>query len=722
VKTTLGDSNGFFLNHVNPTPNPTTQATVSVVGDGRISLVGGSTDASEGSLSATMKVVVTTGTRALNLKKDQVGSVMFANSAGVMQTLNRRVTFTPVSGTVNSLGAYFTIPARSTATFEFGVTSPTTDFFAGTYRGIVFGVATKDKFIELSGGSAQTTNSVTIIGEKAPFLRGATVVNSTRVVTITGERLDRASNVYYGGVVITAPFTASQGGTVLTFPLPTGAVSAGVKVQSIFGESNQVFVNLTGNQVPDLRLNLTSVGLGTTLSGATAMEFNVTHTTGYEPAKISLEIPCSPNLWVTLPGMSGQLCGSKIQMEKVGETNYRLRVVEIKNSGTVTLTIDAAAHAYNRIEQVIATDRDAFTIEPVHNNPTQNAPAVSTKVITLDPGAVGYIAGSNLSGVDRLLLNGNQIGRVLSVNSAGTQAVINILPTDIGYGDAVLVHPTRGRSNSFKLNIRTNVVADPRVSIAEKTAVLSGSGADRIITATYKVHIVAGTKALHVSEATTNALKNITASAIVNINSVQQVSVTSSLPKTTSNGIAGYALAPSQGSDFTITIVYRVGQLPAANYGVTLGAIKVLIAPSTRLESLAVSALSPTVSVTSPTPVTSSVTAPKQGDQWKFSTEYIPKWIDETVDITSYKVVLRNSTETSVGTTGTRVVLAQVNPSLHAVQVQVKGVAETFVRGVLAAQPSAECSFYITVEAMKGTTVTKSFNSPNICFNGIVNP
>lgn len=205
----------------------------------------------ESALVATYYATITAGSQALSFPSYYVNC-----GGGTPLTLN----ITNSSGQVAPVTACTTgaasIPAGQAATYVIKLTANPNQIFAGSYTATLW---PKLSSLDASGNWMTTllptpilagtlnTNTITVIGERAPYITSATV-DASGTVGIVAWRLGSENNVSFGGNTHTRFATQSGSLWVMNFsPSDFGITTSGVyplQISTNEGASNIVYVNV----------------------------------------------------------------------------------------------------------------------------------------------------------------------------------------------------------------------------------------------------------------------------------------------------------------------------------------------------------------------------------------------------------------------------------------------------------------------------------------------
>lgn len=243
--------------------------TVEVIGSPKLALQYDSTN-KESALTAsyTLKAMAPAGSDFKLYKYGAFDADMYAFLVSLSNAKNANGwqsngNYYLVSGNVTDNGTHWVIPGGQTATFNLTANMPNPNaLFAGSYNATLSiykpaGGSTGATAAVVTGNT--TTNTVTIIGERAPYLTGATQPTSAGqpldIVQITGVRFASygGNTVVFNGTRFTPEISASDIGPILMFaPSKYGVTGSGVypvQVITAEGASNAVNVNILGSSV-----------------------------------------------------------------------------------------------------------------------------------------------------------------------------------------------------------------------------------------------------------------------------------------------------------------------------------------------------------------------------------------------------------------------------------------------------------------------------------------
>lgn len=241
-----------------PQPNVNT----SVTGAPSLSLKYNSAN-KEASLVSTSFIKVTAGSKDLYIPANSgVYTQLYMSGSNNPVTLNNQV-HTFIAGSENDkVGNYYVVRAGSTGSFTTTDTFTANELFAGTYRSqtrvlyLTSLNSTNETVI-----NTETSNAITIIGERAPYI---STVNgktwNTNVSIKQGESLKLKGVRLAGAIFIdNVLLTETDATTELNITVPT-TLSAGthkIELQNNDGKSNIVWITVTTTTTPPVTPTIT---------------------------------------------------------------------------------------------------------------------------------------------------------------------------------------------------------------------------------------------------------------------------------------------------------------------------------------------------------------------------------------------------------------------------------------------------------------------------------
>ncbi|HAO64529.1 TPA: hypothetical protein DCQ44_00940, partial [Candidatus Taylorbacteria bacterium] len=227
-------------------PSSASNVSASIVGTPTLALTYNSSRKESG-LTATFKVQVVTGSAAVQIHTISE-SVVVEDSVSEHSMYNG-ATLTPTTPLASD-GNYFTIPANTKVQFNAIAGFDPSQMFAGSYSATFLGLSTPGQKIQAFGSK---TNSLTIVGERSPYISSNQQVGSK--LTLTGQRFlasiggnPTVTTLYIDKTAFTTGVSVTP--TTLTFTLPS-FVNPGVhafQIGNSTGKSNVVNINTTVQQ------------------------------------------------------------------------------------------------------------------------------------------------------------------------------------------------------------------------------------------------------------------------------------------------------------------------------------------------------------------------------------------------------------------------------------------------------------------------------------------
>jgi hypothetical protein len=409
----------------------------------------------ESSLTATYNIIVSGGTNGINIYQNGAWST-FVDQTGAGYSTNSETTVTtavtPTTTITDSNGqTLFVVPAHKSLMFRVVSTINPQQLFAGTYS-----ASLQQSLLAVVGTNANNafklslpnniSNSVTIVGEVAPYITSVTTpVAPGAILVITGLRLNGTSGssiVYIDNAPVSSATSFSQNGTIAKVIVPASFVLASGHslfiTNSVTGQSNTIGFQVSGGP------SITSVSPTSALPGSMV----IVHGTSLSSEVTNMVEICGSascgnyNGTVSVDGTTVTFV-----VPNIPAGSYNLVIIDtIANGNGSTSAVPFTVTTSSTTTQPSMTLTSSPTLTLAYNSSQKESALTATVSFSVNGGTQGVNIYSNSAAVNFLDQNGNASGQIVSASLQPTSPVVTA--TDM-YGEKYYTVPP-GQSVSFQ--------------------------------------------------------------------------------------------------------------------------------------------------------------------------------------------------------------------------------------------------------------------------------